>query len=445
MHARIKPQWRALPLRLATAALLFVGVFTGCGDKTKPQRIVVISLDTLRYDALASMPSLQARAAKARVFTRHYAASSCTQPTHASLFTGLAPWQHGVARNGMLLGESATTLAERLKAAGFTTSAVIASFPLARDFGFAQGFDHYRDDFDARMPFEKWDGLEIGDEAFYSLGTRIADEALAALDEAPGDRQFFFFHLFDAHAPYGDAVNEPAWSPSRILDELRKGGDVAGAVASARAAYDRDVAAMDASVERVLVRLDRDAARFETHVVILADHGESFGEHGVLSHGSRITDEQIHVPLILFSPQVAPGSVDVPVGTVDVTATVLSLAGLADVPPGTRDLSAATIPAASVFGMRRTYAKPFADARTDGVLDRVDGHNFYVVEGGKVFTGDGEHVRENDVPGSEIGGEAADKLRRAFAGFAKACDARENEELSDPETKRKLHALGYTE
>lgn len=432
------------PVRLALAACLATLLGLGaCGDSRPPTRIVLISLDTLRADSLAHMPMLAARAARGRTFSRHYAATSCTQPTHATLFTGLAPWQHGVSRNGMALGDGRETLAERLRGEGWSTSAVVASFPLAGVFGFGQGFEHYRDSFSQRMPFRKWDGLEIGDEEFYSLGDAIAEEALEALDAARGERQFFFFHLFDAHAPYGDTLGEEPWSPGRVLAEMRRGLDAESAVRAARAAYERDVATMDLALERVLARLDRDAQHFETHVVIFSDHGESFGEHGVLSHGSRITEEQIRVPLIVLSPRVAPGTIDVPVGTVDVTATVIGLAGSSGFPGGGRDLTAGSIPPASVFGMRRTFAEPYPDARTDGVVDTITGHNFYVVDGERMLTGDGRTVRERDVPGTELTDPQAEKVQRLFASFGAELDASVAEELTDPETLRKLRELGY--
>jgi arylsulfatase A-like enzyme len=432
-------------LRTALAAVAAVAIsfaLCACGESSRPQRIVLISLDTLRADALADMPSLQARSARGRVFTRHYAATSCTQPTHATLFTGLHPWQHGVSRNGMVLDAKRTTLAERLHAAGWETSAVVASFPLAGKLGFAQGFARYRDTFDENA-LRTWEGMPVGDDAFYSLSPSVSDQALAALDEARGERQFFFFHWFDAHAPYGDDDGKDVWTLIRMLTEIRAGKPTGEVLGAARAAYGRDVAELDRGLERVLARLEADAQRFETHVIVFADHGESFGEAGVLGHGSRITDEQIHVPLLIFSPRVAPGSIDVPVGTIDITATVLALAGETELPVGARSLCAATLPPEVVLGMRRTFADPYKDVHVDGAVDVITGDNFYAVDGADVLTGDGERIREHDLRDREVTNERSEKLRKLFATLGVALQASTAEELSDPETQRALSELGY--
>ena len=82
---------------------------------------------------------------------RHYASSGTTQPTHASLLTGLHPWQHGLTRNGQALGAELRTVAEVFSAGGYRTGAVIASFPLHESFGFGQGFEVFDDDFESKV------------------------------------------------------------------------------------------------------------------------------------------------------------------------------------------------------------------------------------------------------------------------------------------------------
>lgn len=150
---------RRLPLLLLlalVAAAVLVAV-TGRIDR-RPVRVVVITLDTLRYDGLAPdprggddaspMPGLLRRAREEGLFfERFYAATSVTQPSHASMFTALHPWEHGVVSNGQILRADFTTVAERLQGEGFATGGIVASFPLAGRFGFAQGFDDFTEDF----------------------------------------------------------------------------------------------------------------------------------------------------------------------------------------------------------------------------------------------------------------------------------------------------------
>ena len=130
-------------------------VASGCApDAPQLVRVVLITLDTLRFDhwmpaegGASLMPRTWNHAREGVRFTRFYVASSVTQPTHATIFTGLHPWEHGVTRNGLVLSQEVPSLVEVLRSHGFSTEAVVASFPLAARFGFARGFDRYHDDF----------------------------------------------------------------------------------------------------------------------------------------------------------------------------------------------------------------------------------------------------------------------------------------------------------
>ena len=83
------------------------------------------------------------------------------------------------------------TIAETLRDAGFSTHAVVASFPVAGRFGFDQGFDHYVEDFDRDfLEMEVWEDQPLGSSRFYSLADTVTDHAIAALDEARAPRQF---------------------------------------------------------------------------------------------------------------------------------------------------------------------------------------------------------------------------------------------------------------
>ena len=305
---------------LAALVAAFVALAAGCdrsGERTvRPRRIVLVTIDTWRADALAKMPATSAFAARGLCFDQAYAATSTTQPSHASLLTGLHPWQHGVTRNGDVLAEVHETVAERLQAQGFSTAAVVASFPLGRRFGFAQGFDPFRDEL--FTPYaQRWEGEDVEGGRFYTLGETITDEALALLASMPGERQFLWVHYFDPHDPYGDAVAaalaggsgaEDVLPIAALLQAAASGpeDEARALVERARGLYERDLGALDRALARLFARLDADAARFETHVIVTADHGESFGEQGCLGHGKRLVPEQLRVPLVLVSPGLAP-------------------------------------------------------------------------------------------------------------------------------------------
>ena len=411
-------------------------------------RIVLVTLDTLRLDRFGDGPGQSSRMPRTRAFAERglrfesaWAASSATQPTHASLFTGLHPWQHGVPRNGTTLAEAHRTVAERLREAGFATAAVVASFPLDPRFGFAQGFDAYHHEFDQRMT-PAWEGAPVAGGRFYSLAAAVTRRALEALDAAPGERQFFFFHYFDPHDPYGDTGGQ-ALALAR-LQALRK-GEPAGfeaALEQARRLYDRDVEALDRALGALLERLAGDAGRFETHVLITADHGESFGELGAIGHGWRVSRAEVQVPLVIVSPRVAPGVRGDAAGSVDVAATLLALAGLPDAGLPGRDLTGPAAPGAgSAVGMSGWAVPPLDPAQGAAARER-----FFTIRAGALYSGDSRASWEEDDPGRRVRDPELDaSLLPLFASFEASLAGQTVQERRDAETEEGLRALGYVE
>ena len=456
---------------LATAGL--ATLLAGCGGDRRPVRLVLLTLDTLRYDGLvpaegeaSPMPALMRRAREAGlVFERFYAATSITQPSHASMFTALHPWEHGVVANGQILQAEYTTVAERLREAGFATGGVVASFPVAGRFGFAQGFDEFSDDFvEQPIAWSQWEGHEVPEETFYSLAETITDRGLAMLErlsdpESGGgesESQFVWLHYFDPHDPYGDSAGVETMSPFRAFRAIEAGRDPGPLFPQFRQRYDHDLAFLDGQLERLFTRLDADADRYRTHVVIASDHGESFGEEGAIAHGMRVTEEQIRVPLVILSPEVEPALRGDVAGSIDVATTLLSLAGVPfDEAPwsGGRDLTEPAPSAAEVepseadlrggaFGMRRTFRnKKATERRADGTVVPVPRYLFFAVDrAGRLYRGNEEGFLEGAAPESE-------RLRRqvlaAFATFQRQAQEGAAPDAKDPETQDALRALGY--
>ena len=422
----------------------------GAGDG-RPTRLVLITLDTLRADRFDAerMPRLHAAAAEGLVFDSFHASTSVTLPTHASLLTGLHPWQHGALRNGVLLDEGLDTLAERLGAAGYATAAVVASYPLERRFRADQGFDVYEDAFTLSSDKATWNEHEVPGGYFSSPADSVVDRALAQLDAADGERQFFFWHFFDPHAPYGDGRPKPM-ELEVLLKAARNGdADLSKQLARAQRLYDADVRFLDEQLGRLLDRLAADADRWATHVLVTADHGESFGDDGSLGHGKRVSPPQIHVPTMLLSPAVSAGRRADVAGSVDVAPTFLALAGLpTDGLPG-RDLLAPVPAAPLAVGMRSLFGTAQRDIRTDGRALRVDAPRFYLVQGAAHFAGDGrtaerlgpaDGVPDDGAAGAGAAGASSDApdpddVARLFRGFAL--------EAGDAKTRAALDALGY--
>jgi arylsulfatase A-like enzyme len=435
---------RALIRLTGAAASLLFGIAAACGAPDRGVRVVLITLDTVRYDAFAgdrlpsSLPKTAEWARRGTWFSRAYAASNVTQPTHASLFTALHPWEHAVTRNGQVLADGFETVAEVLGASGFRTGAVVASFPLGKRFGFAQGFDVYREVFRLELVrgVRTWEGVEIPAGAFYSLADEVIDEALALLDDLEAERQFVWIHLFDGHDPYGDTIGQqlglnPLWTAREA------GGEFFDAVLrDAARLYHADLVSLDAALGRLLDRIERDAGRFETHVVLTADHGESFGEGGHVGHGYSLGPQEIRVPLVIASPRLPAGVREDVTGSIDVRATLLSLAGVADEGGRGRDLtSSAPVEGDVAFGMQQSAP---AGSREASARER-----FFAAQRGSVYAGNADGLSRVDGDPGDLPEPLTRRLRELFGGFESEARRSSGEDLHDEETRRALEALGY--
>ena len=190
--------WRAFLVLL----LLGSGLLLSC-SRSRPaiRNVLLISIDTLRADHLSAYgfprpttPNIDAVAREGVLFRNVYTTVPMTLPAHVSMLTGTLPPAHGLRDNLQnRLPEGSLTLAEILKARGFTTGAIVSSFVLDRRFGTSQGFDGYDDRFQAVHKIGDL-GERKGDEA-----TRLARDWLAEHKDRPF---FFFVHLYDPHDPY---------------------------------------------------------------------------------------------------------------------------------------------------------------------------------------------------------------------------------------------------
>jgi arylsulfatase A-like enzyme len=303
-------------LRAVLALLALVGV--ACA-REGPPNVLLVTLDTTRADRLgpygfagARTPNLDRFASTAVVYERAYSSSSWTLPSHASLFTGLLPMQHGAqtAPGGDVatlhysvrpLGPGFETLAERLAGAGYFTAAVVGGPAMRHELGLGQGFARYDD------------ALEGPARIFGRRAEDVAARAIALLREA-GDRPWLLFvNFFDPHAPYEPPppfdrglpeVDSLRFTQARVK-RLVSGETPAPeawegqAAADLLARYDAEIAYMDAYLGRLLAALP-DTAR--TLVAITSDHGESFGEHDYVSHGAHLYEDNVRVPLIVRWP-----------------------------------------------------------------------------------------------------------------------------------------------
>src|SRR5207248_11225646 len=210
--------------------------------------------------------AVDALAAAGIRFSFAHAHAVVTLPSHASILTGLYPFQHGYRENaGYRLAPGTETLATRLKANGFETGAFVAAFPLDARFGLTPGFDLYDGRFD-----------DVGSGAEFLLPERPGPIVVRRAVEWMGGRRgrwFAWVHLYEPHAPY---------RPPPPFDLEYAGTPYYGEVAAA----DRALAPLIEAVRR---------ASRPTLVVLTGDHGEALGDHGETTHGLFAYESTLHV------------------------------------------------------------------------------------------------------------------------------------------------------
>jgi arylsulfatase A-like enzyme len=338
-------------LLLLAFALLAVG---GCRPSVEaPRNLLIISVDTLRADALgfagnaaARTPRLDRLARSGTTFSEAITPLPRTTPGLASLLTGLWPKAHGSRDVGDPLRAEVTTLAQVLARRAYSTLAVSANASASAKEGMARGFQRFVD-YDAlivRQRGELYRDLTAVAPNRPGWAETTTDAALELLAAAPRDRPFLLWiFYFDPHfayrppSPWQDGVQASrCWQLYEYFgghrDEAGRlfsnvAGVAAPAVADCRRLYDAEVAYTDHEIGRLLDGVEARRGLADTLVVFTADHGENLGEGNLwYEHGDNVHDAGLRVPLVFAGPGVAKGRRDSSsVSLVDVMPTVLSL------------------------------------------------------------------------------------------------------------------------
>jgi arylsulfatase A-like enzyme len=324
--------------------------------------------------ARATTPFLDKRGEQALVFEQAIAPGMWTAPTHASMFTGLPVSTTGVHAKWIWLDGHHETLAERLSAAGHATFAFSANPYVSAASNLLQGFETVEHSWEGQYAAASaaathaklidedrsveispgWERDGAASEGWpahltlYKDAGPVAVEALGAwLTEV--DQPFFaFLNLLEAHHPRipsrrsRDAVAEPAMvqaglttdgSLFRSMSTMEGRGEPfqEAELEAVRSVYDAALRDLDEATESLFVMLEAQGRLQSTAVVVLSDHGENLGEHGLMDHRWSVHHSLVHVPLFVYLPQrVAPGRVAEPVSTSHLFGTVLELAGVPD-------------------------------------------------------------------------------------------------------------------
>ncbi|HWL93881.1 MAG TPA: sulfatase-like hydrolase/transferase [Phycisphaerae bacterium] len=395
--------------------------------------LLVVTIDTLRADHLgcygyqaAETPRIDALARSGALFLEASATVPLTLPSHSTIFTGLYPPRHGVRNNGeYVLDAKHVTLAERVKAAGYDTAGFISAYVLMARYGLDRGFNYYDDNL---LAVSK-KGLK--NEVVDRPGNEVTDSFLKwyAPRQAskPASPFFAWLHYYDPHYPY----EPPAPFDQRFKDRP----------------YDGEIAFADHQLGRVLDMLTIAGELDRTLIVVVADHGESLGEHNEESHSHLIYDATMSVPMIFSNPKLfAQGQVvgAGAVSTADITPTVLSLLGLAV--PG--DLDGVDLAAAAPSFERTVYMESLAPKLMNGwsPLFAMRGH------GEKYIRAPGEEYYDIAADPDELDNlfeekvTESDRLSSNLTEYHKQWGADETPPHSlDAEQKSKLASLGYVD
>ena len=319
--------------------------------------IIFVSIDSLRQDHLGcygyphpTSPTIDRLAAGGVRFETAVATTSWTLPSHAAMFTGLFDSTHGLVDNGLRLKDQHNTLAEALREVGYRTAGFFGGPYLHPVFGLGQGFDTYQSCMTQLEDSLSDEGVRAQSQAPVGAshadvtGPRTEREVARWLDEqeaqGDSDRPFFLFlHLWDVHYDYiapeeyvlmfdpdyeGDLDGVRFMQNPRIVQGMDKRDKQ-----HLLALYDAEIRFTDDVLGRILDDLEQRGELEDTLVVITADHGEEFFDHGRKGHQHTLYDEVIRVPLVFSWPgRLDAAVVTEQVRTIDLMPTLLSIAGL---------------------------------------------------------------------------------------------------------------------
>jgi arylsulfatase A-like enzyme len=280
------------------------------GGIREPKSVIIIVMDALRRDHLGvygyerpTSPNIDAFSAKAMRFERAYSSAPTTRIALPVLFTGRTlgeiPWDRRVYPYAML--DNVDTLAEILKKEqGFKSAAFITHRYMSPQWGWVQGFDEVNEKL--VMPRSEYESAATGEG--------LAKEVTGWIERHSQDRFLVWAHFLDPHSKYLKHADGPDFG-DEVVDR-----------------YDSEVWYTDKWVGTVLAKLDELGIGEDTMVVLMADHGELFGEHGRKDHGGAVWETVARIPLIIRAPGMKPGANDCLTGHIDLAPTILNLVGI---------------------------------------------------------------------------------------------------------------------
>ncbi len=412
--------------RLLTVTLVLLCV--ACSSEEAPSLPpsgVLITLDTTNPEALGLYgraggvsPHLDQLAREGVVYDYAHSVAPLTLPAHASMLTGLYPVRHTVRDNGHTpLPNSAVTLAELARDAGYQTAAFVAAAVLEEPYGLNQGFDLYR------TPSAQ--SAKVGGTPAERSGAEISSEAITWVRSLDESKPFFLWvHYYDPHAPYTP--------PKRFFDQA--GGS----------AYRGEISAMDNAIGGLVDALRARGLLDNTLVVVAADHGEALGRHGEETHSVFCYQATMHIPMFVRYPDGyrAGQRSDEVVSLVDVFPTFVE--GLQLGAPG--DIDGHSLFKRKVDPERGAYFESYSGYLSYGwrpIAGWVDGRGKYIHGDPPEYMNPRRDPDEthNLLPGAE---SDAERARAAITSLTRLPKLElDGEQSIDARSRERIQALGY--
>ena len=324
----------------------------------KPPSVILIVLDTLRASGLNALKNsgflnnMETFARGSLVFETCVAPAYFTFPSHASLFTGVYPPEHGCeTMDGHYLADGFVTLAEQFRAHGYRTAAVVSNYGWLNDsFNMLQGFEltssirniginHALPFHPALTTFSYLTNIYNKVTIAYRIAEDINAQARVAIDQLAGQPFFLFLNYMDAHTPYRapspydgyflQQQNPQFYRLNQYYLQSRGKNSKDSWDKYLLSQYYGEIAYLDMELGNLMQRLKEMNLYDSSLIVITADHGELFGEHGYYSHYCPMFEGIEKIPLLIkFPKSVRTGSVKEIINLTDVYPTILSICGL---------------------------------------------------------------------------------------------------------------------
>jgi arylsulfatase A-like enzyme len=429
------------------------------GNNRNIKNVIVIGVDTLSARNLHFMgydrrttPFLDELAENSVVFENTYSPKSITQPSFASLFTGMHPVEHGIIENGWKIPDSLHFLTEDFQSKGFRTWGIPASQVIGGKFGMGKGFDYYANV--SPVPQDAYKIIARVNRLLNNnpmLGEPSFDESSKPL--------FMFIHFYDPHTEY--TPNQDYLDEYRDYDypgavdgtwetyEKFNSGEYASKEIDVRYTwdlYDAEIRTFDDKARELFALFDETGLLQNSLIVFTADHGESLGEHGFFTHGYPY-EGSLHIPLIMHFPGDEFGGLRISqaVSNMDILPTVTDILGF-NAREGIQGHSLYPLLDESTSGSYTPWNELLALGRNTPEGEKTysiyNGVYRLIVEGEDLSLYDVVHDPDEAVNIAELHkGVVVDLNRKALSILAAGRNS--NEQQVDEQTLVMLSSLGY--